>query len=98
MKWMKKSSDENAPFFCYLATNLPHFPNWVDTVYSNPYRESGAADFYGMIANLDENMGNLVNFLDDTQLRDNTILIFLTDYGSLSKNFRKSLYFGLISG
>jgi len=84
IEWMNKCNEENNPFFCYLATNLPHFPNWIDTTYSNPYNESGAAGFYGMIANLDENMGKLVKFLDDSKLRENTILIFLTDNGTVN--------------
>src|SRR5437773_10663191 len=34
-----------------------------------------------MIANLDENMGRLDAFLNETGLRDNTIVIFLNDNG-----------------
>ncbi|MGH8248481.1 MAG: sulfatase-like hydrolase/transferase, partial [Gammaproteobacteria bacterium] len=38
--------------------------------------------FYGMIANLDENIGQLDAFLEKTGLRENTILIFVTDNGT----------------
>ena len=34
-----------------------------------------------MIANIDENMGKLEAFLRDSGLRDDTILIFMTDNG-----------------
>ena len=34
-----------------------------------------------MIANIDENMERLEAFLRDTGLRDNTILVFMTDNG-----------------
>jgi hypothetical protein len=34
-----------------------------------------------MIANIDDNMGRLETFLRDTGLRDNTLLIFMTDNG-----------------
>jgi arylsulfatase len=40
-----------------------------------------AAKFFGMIAQIDENMGRLESFLRDTGLRENTILIFMTDNG-----------------
>jgi hypothetical protein len=40
------------------------------------------ANFYGMIANLDENMGRLLRFLEEEGLAENTILIFMTDNGS----------------
>jgi arylsulfatase A-like enzyme len=42
------------------------------------------ASFFGMIANLDENMGRLEAFLGETGLRENTILIFMTDNGGTS--------------
>lgn len=38
--------------------------------------------FLAMIANIDDNMGRLEAFLTQSQLRDGTIVIFLTDNGS----------------
>ncbi len=83
MKWMKKNHDNNKPFFCYLPTNLPHGPEWVDTTYSSQFEESGAKDFYGMIANVDKNMGKLSAFLKENGMRENTILVYLTDNGTI---------------
>lgn len=37
--------------------------------------------FYGMISNIDENMGKLDIFLEKNQLFDNTIMVFMTDNG-----------------
>ena len=42
----------------------------------------GQQHFYGMIANVDDNVGRLRKFLDDEGLTDNTILIFTTDNGT----------------
>ena len=36
-----------------------------------------------MIANIDENLGKLEAFLTENNLRDNTILIFMTDNGTV---------------
>lgn len=83
MDWMRQCQRQNEPFFCYLPTNAPHFPYWVDTKYSAPYQDRGPAEFYGLIANLDENLGRLESFLTATGLRDNTILIFMTDNGTV---------------
>lgn len=47
--------------------------------------EQTAADlvrYLAMIANLDDNFGRLERFLRDSGLRDNTIVVFLTDNGS----------------
>jgi arylsulfatase A-like enzyme len=74
------------PFFVYLPTNVAHSPNNVDDAYSKPYRDRGVAgpmaNFYGMIENLDENVGRLRQRLTDLELADNTILIFMTDNGT----------------
>ena len=85
MKWMKASEKTGKPFFCYLPTNLAHFPEWIDSSWSLPYKGLKAANFYGMIANIDANMGKLDSFLKATKLFDNTILIYLTDNGTVHK-------------
>ena len=82
MDWMKIRQDQDEPFFLYLPTNTPHVPNIVAEKYAAPYQGKGPALFYGMIANIDENMGKLDAFLKDTGLRENTILIFMTDNGT----------------
>lgn len=82
MTWMAEKGEAGEPFFAYLATNVPHSPHWVKDHYSDPYRGRGPAKFFGMIANLDENMGRLETFLEEKGLRENTILVFLTDNGT----------------
>ncbi len=80
------AENRSRPFFLYLATNAPHSPYRVDPQWSGPYRETvkwkGGAEFYGMIANLDHNLGLLSARLEALGLSDNTILIFLTDNGT----------------
>ena len=84
LSFIDKHQDE--PFFLYLATNAPHGPYYVEDRYARPYADSGATStmsrFLGMITNIDENMGRLVDRLDELNLADNTILIFMTDNGS----------------
>jgi arylsulfatase A-like enzyme len=81
MKWMKERQLRNEPFFVYLPTNAPHGPQWVADKYKQPYQGKGPARFFGMIANLDENMGRLDEFLRARGLYDNTIVIFMNDNG-----------------
>jgi arylsulfatase A-like enzyme len=83
-KWMADQQRKNQPFFCYIPTNVPHGPAWVDDYYSGPYTKGERklpAAFFGMIANLDENLAKLEGFLERSGLRDNTIFIFMTDNG-----------------
>ena len=75
------------PFFVYLATNAPHSPFNVEESYYNLYKNEGELSerqkvFYGMITNIDDNLGSLEKRLKELNLRENTILIFMTDNGS----------------
>ena len=85
MRWMQGCHVRNEPFFAYIATNAPHGPYWVPDEYRRPYLDGikrDEASFFGMIANIDENMAQLEKFLLDNEIRDNTILIFMTDNGT----------------
>jgi len=83
MKFIETNKDR--PFFCYVPANAAHQPFNIAEQYSRPYEEQGVrgklARFYGMIANIDENMGRLMRRLDSLGIADNTILIFMTDNG-----------------
>jgi len=82
MKWIKACAGKGEPFFCYLPTNVPHGPHFVPEQYAAPYKKPGVpAAFFGMIANLDENVGKLMAMLDEMGIAENTILIFMTDNG-----------------
>ncbi|HLQ44869.1 MAG TPA: arylsulfatase, partial [Planctomycetaceae bacterium] len=81
LNWMKERHAAKEPFFLYLPTNAPHGPHWVAEKYKQPYQGKGPAAFFGMIANLDENIGRLESFLAESGLRDNTIVIFFHDNG-----------------
>ena len=82
MRFMKENKEK--PFFLYLSLNAPHGPYRVGKEWAKPYQREDVhnANFYGMIANIDHNMGVLRKWLDDSELADNTILIFMTDNGT----------------
>ena len=83
MKWMGDCRAKRRPFFCYLPTNTPHGPAWVADKYSAPYQKPKVpAPFFGMIANLNENLDKLEDYLKKTGLRENTIVVFMTDNGA----------------
>jgi arylsulfatase A-like enzyme len=83
-RFIEKHKDR--PFLCYLATNAPHSPYHVDPRYAEHYLAQGVpqpmANFYGMIANIDENLGKLLSKLDQWRLNEDTIVIFMTDNGT----------------
>jgi len=84
LRFIEENRDER--FFAYVSTNAPHSPFLVPEKYSEPYKRQGApspmAEFYGMITNIDENVGRLRKRLEELGIDDNTILIFMTDNGT----------------
>lgn len=83
--WMKRQADANKPFFAYIATNAPHSPFIAPPQNTRRFTElgfkKGPAGFYGMVENIDENMGRLIGKLGEWKLLDNTLVIFLSDNG-----------------
>ncbi len=90
--WFEEASQfilqhQEEPFFVYLPTNAPHAPLIVADKYSEPYEhlegsQIPSVEYYGMIANIDENFGRLDSLLQTTGLAKNTILIFCSDNGT----------------
>jgi arylsulfatase A-like enzyme len=84
MKFIQKS--EGDPFFCYIPTNAPHSPFNVPDPYRELYGDEDIPEarkrFYGMITNIDENVGRMRAFLKEQSLEENTIFIFMTDNGT----------------
>ena len=86
-RFIKKQKSADKPFLAYIATNAPHGPMHSPEIFSKPYdsvKNVGLQNFYGMIANIDDNVGKMRKFLQDEGLTDNTIFIFTTDNGSSS--------------
>ncbi|MBS1828373.1 MAG: arylsulfatase [Acidobacteria bacterium] len=83
------------PFFLYLPFNAPHSPNYVPSRYTERYMKMGIpigdAEIYGMVERVDENIGRLLSLLDQQGLRENTIVLFMSDNGGVSKHFRAHL-------
>ncbi len=75
------------PFFCYLPYNAPHTPLEIDSTYFKKFLEKGISEntarVYGMVENLDANVGRLLTHLEKTGLARNTIVVFLSDNGPI---------------
>jgi hypothetical protein len=83
LEFIERQRDK--PFFCYLSTNAPHGPFHVPQKYIDLYKDNPLItnpNFYGMITNVDDNLGKLRERMEELGLADNTILIFMTDNGT----------------
>ncbi len=88
-KFITKSAEAGNPFFAYISTNAPHVPLSVPEEYMERYKgKEGVTDdlaaFYGMITNIDDNVGRLRDLLVSLEIDNDTIFIFTTDNGSAS--------------
>jgi len=81
MQWMVQQTEESLPFFAFISTNAPHFPFWAPEEWTKPYRDTDNPEFFAMVKNIDDNMGRLMAFLEEEELENDTVLIFLTDNG-----------------
>ncbi len=85
MEWMQNKTKNNEPFFCMIPTNVVHGPYFVEQKYRDRVKISNLPKqfetFFGMLINLDDNIGKLDHFLRRKGLYENTIVIFMTDNG-----------------
>lgn len=92
MRWIGQR-DRQAPFFAWIATNTPHTPLQVrpeDEARFADHVSAGkispeVAKYYGMIANIDDNVGRLLTMLDSQGLTRDTLVIFMNDNGAWPK-------------
>ena len=98
MGWIKDMKEKSKPFFAYISTNAPHGPFIAPPKYAKKFTDRGFSErdagFYGMIENIDKNMGRLMEKLDQWGLNKNTILIFMSDNGSVGGMVREGSKLG----
>jgi arylsulfatase B len=82
--FIAEQADAKKPFVAYISTNAPHGPLHSPEASAAKYAQQpkNVANFFGMIDNIDDNVGKLRAFLDEKQLTENTIFIFTTDNGT----------------
>ena len=92
--WIKKQHDAEKPFFAYISPNAPHGPMIAPEKYKQRWLDAGwdanIAGRYGMIENIDDNFGLLLQQLDAWDAWENTLVIFMTDNGQAGRAGKKN--------
>ena len=87
--WIESNVKKKQRFFAYITTNAPHGPLIAPEEYKKPFRAQGLNDgqsaYYGMIRNIDDNVGRLLGKLNEWDIERETLLIFITDNGSAAR-------------
>ncbi len=83
--WIDKTRKTTQPFFAYISTNAPHAPYVCPEEYSKKYDGQGLnaqqQAYYGMVTNIDDNIGRLLAQLKQWDIERDTLVIFMTDNG-----------------
>jgi len=82
LSFIKQQKD--TPFFMYLSYNAPHSPDHATKQYLEKadHIENGIRSVYAaMIAGVDQGVGRIDSLLTRLGIRENTLIIFLSDNG-----------------
>jgi len=73
------------PFFLWYAPFLPHTPHTPPERLLQKYQKDGRpapiARYYAMCEWFDETCGALLDYLEQKEIRDNTLIVYVTDNG-----------------
>jgi len=83
-QFIRSQSEKGEPFFAYISLNAPHGPLHAPQQYMDMYadQDPAIAAFFGMITNIDDNVGKTRQLLQDLGIAENTLLVFTTDNGT----------------
>ena len=82
--------DEYRARYSSMRLDRGEFPN-AGFPLSDKIDQDTTARVYGMVANIDDNVGRLLHRLDELHLADDTIVVFLTDNGPQQERFKSGL-------
>jgi len=84
-RFMDRSQADGAPFFVWYAPMMPHSPHNPPERFLAAHRATAAsiheARYLAMCAWFDETCGQLLGHLDNKGLKENTIVVYVTDNG-----------------
>ncbi|WP_245564813.1 sulfatase [Spirosoma panaciterrae] len=88
LKALEAPLKQQQPFFLYMAHYAVHTPIMADKRFVDKYHQMGLdgteANYASLVEGMDKSLGDILQFLDDHKLTDNTIILFMSDNGGLS--------------
>jgi len=85
---MDSALNLNQPFYLYMAHYTVHTPIMAYIQFYKKYLELGydtiEARYASMVEGMDKSLGDLMNYLKNKEIENNTIILFMSDNGGLS--------------
>ncbi|MBU3744369.1 MAG: sulfatase [Sediminibacterium sp.] len=76
------------PFFLYMAHYAVHIPYAADKRFINRYISMGLppkeAEYAALVEGMDKSLGDLLNYLDEKGISNNTVIFFVSDNGGFT--------------
>jgi len=76
--FIKRSAAARKPFYVYVPFTLVHFPALPSRNFAG---KTGNGDWADVLAEIDSNVGEILDAVDGSGIRDNTIFVFTSDNG-----------------
>ena len=76
--FIERQARSGSPFFAYVALTQPHLPTEPNPAFAG---KTGNGPWADMLAEMDSNVGQMLDAVDKAGVRDNTIVIFTSDNG-----------------
>lgn len=91
-------SSEDKPFFLYVAYSVPHYPldepkKWT-AMYEDKIAEPSRRWFAASITHMDDGIGRIVEAVEQKGVREDTLILFVSDNGGQKTWSSKTLYHG----
>ena len=98
LKALDKARQTQQPFYLYMAHYAIHVPLDKDMRFYPKYKAKGLSDndaaYAALIEGMDKSLGDIMDYLEQKGLADNTIILFMSDNGGLAAEsyWRTPLY------
>ncbi|MCF7568230.1 sulfatase [Sabulilitoribacter arenilitoris] len=91
-KALDASLSKEEPFFLYMSHYAIHVPLMADKRFIQKYLDKGMpeseAKYAALIEGMDKSLGDLMDYIEEKNIVDNTIILFMSDNGGLSAHAR----------
>lgn len=89
---MDHALDAGKPFYLYMSHYAVHVPLEQDNRFYKKYKDMGLEEpealYAAMVEGMDKSLGDLMNYLDNKGIAQNTVILFMSDNGGLSAHGR----------
>ncbi len=77
------TANKDRPFFIYLPFNIPHYPLQGQAKWRKVYAEltEPRRAYAELVSTMDEKIGEVLTKVDELGLREDTLIVFLSDHG-----------------